>query len=644
MSPVTVSPLKLEVNHVETFGMDWGATFEEVLGSGGRGSFRVRDFTFLWDPQPHWDIKVTIRSNDWVLFRGKIIKPKLSLPVGQPFNLWSFECVDYFDEFSQRKVGALDGVLWTDEDGTGNPVNEDPFAIAIGDDASSVIALLDHYIRVDGQAFDTSEFVNSHVAIDPPLKWDYSDLMAALEDIASECPNNLQFWPDPDLKFHWQAIPAWQDLAQQIFAPGGLPLMMPAPSASLSSGGQAPKGISDVPVANETIGCRDLEIEYDGSNMPEQVYVKGGTGYVYNNGATPFGSEEASTAPAPTFPGQYEITFNASTLVYSRNAQGYIQLPGVAFNPGSSVTIYGNPQVIPKDPVHLTGGSFYNMKTGPFAGYLVSFWTNSLGYGDITVVTAGSNLCEPPETPPAPVLGIGGSGWTNEETQDPNKRQAYFDAPISVTRAQRDAIGGQQLYRGSRPTLRGSLTVGGYAQDPAFPDDPEKRILAEGDDGWRPGQLMHLTDGRLVPNLNDRWYVIQRVATSLVSTTDVREYGLGFGDGPVSRYSARKREKPPTPLPTYGVLVTEEDVSPAPNTTQTITGQLINRAGLPWPIAGKVVNWQLQVLDINGNVCDQGTLDPQTSITDASGKARTKLTTGSKKGLSYFVFATVPVT
>jgi hypothetical protein len=192
--------------------------------------------------------------------------------------------------------------------------------------------------------------------------------------------------------------------------------------------------------------------------------------------------------------------------------------------------------------------------------------------------------------------------------------------------------------------LRGSFTIGGYIQDPAFPSDPEARILAEGDDGWRAGQLVHIADARLIPALNNRWYVVQRVAGKLISTTDAREYSIGFGDGPISRYSARKRERPPTPLPTFGVRVDEEDVSPAPNTTQTITGQLINRAGLPWPIAGKIVDWQLMVLDTAGTVCDEGVLEPQTSITDASGKARTKLTTGARKGLSYFVFATVPVT
>lgn len=637
---MTVSPILLEINHAEVSFMEWGMSCEEVLGGTGRATLIVQDKTNSWEPQAHWDVKVSVRSNGWVLFRGEIIFPHADLPVGFPWTRWVLDCADYNDEMPQRKVGALDGVNWVDADASGTYVNIDTNAQSSGDDKSTVQALIAAYIRVDGQALETSTYVNSYVSVDPPIYWEYTDLQSALEELASEVTVNVQFWIDPDLYFHWQAIPAWQDLAQEAVAIElGLeaPMARMLPEASLGSLGISPLSLSSVRgLTSETVGCRDLQFAFDGTSMPQQVYVKGGTGYVYNNGVGQYSTVPAPTGPTPVFPGKYEINFNATTLVYSRNSQGFIQLPGVPFTPSPSTVFYGNPQVIPFDPVHQTGGSFYNMKTGPYAGYLVSFWTNSLGYGDVTVALAGAaSFCAPPPAPPAPALGTSGSGWANEITQDPNMRQAYFEAPMSTSRALRDSFGAQVLYRGSRPTLRGSCKVGGYDED---------GNIHEGADGWRVGQLVQITDERLPASLNGRFFVIQRVQSKLIATTDVREYTLDWGDGPVSRFSAQKRERPSTPPPTIGVLVTEEDVAPAPLSSQKITGQLINKAGLPWAIADKTVNWELLVLDSGGNVCDQGSLSPMTSTTDRNGTAYTTLTAGAGLGLTYFVYATVPVT
>lgn len=632
-------PILLEVAHVEVPLMEWGMSGEEVLGGPGRATLIVQSRDNSWDPQAHWDVRISIRSNGWVLFRGEIITPHAVLPVGFPWTRWVLDCADYNDEIPQRKVGALDGQTWVDVDGFGSFVNVDPYANTLSDDRTTIQALFDHYFRVDGQAADTDAYVGTYLSnIDPPVYWTYTDLQAALEDLASLISVNVQDWLDPDLKFHHQAIPAWQDLAQEFVSSDPsfeAPLARMLPEFLVGTLGTAPVDISDVAGTPGAIGCRELSFTFDGSAMPEQVYVKGGTGYVYNNGIqqfTPTVGGDTALPPA----GQYVLTFNAPTLVFSRHSTGYIAEPGTVFG-SAGMQVYVNPVVVPIDPVHLTGGHFWEMKTGAMPGWLVSAHSNELGYGDITVTAVPTVIPPgPPPPPPAPTIGIGGSGWTGEATQDPNKRQAYFDAPVSVTAAQRDSIGGQIQYRGSRPTVRGSFKVGGV--------DPITKLPLAGADGWRVGQLVRIQDARLPAVLNGRYFVIQRVGATLIPGNDVREYTIDWGDGPVSRYSAQKRDRESNPPPVVGVLVTVEDVGPEPGTSQKVTGQLINPAGLPWPIPGKTVDWSLEVLDLNGNIIGgQGALSPIASITDQAGKAYTTLTAGDQLGLTYIVFANVAV-
>jgi len=86
-------------------------------------------------------------------------------------------------------------------------------------------------------------------------------------------------------------------------------------------------------------------------------------------------------------PGKTSLTFNATTKIWSRTTTGIISYPStVNAAPGGPYVV--NPIIVPYDPVHQTGGSFYRLTEGPNAGYLVSFWSNSLGYGNITVTTA----------------------------------------------------------------------------------------------------------------------------------------------------------------------------------------------------------------------------------------------------------------
>lgn len=89
----------------------------------------------------------------------------------------------------------------------------------------------------------------------------------------------------------------------------------------------------------------------------------------------------ATGAPAKNL-----LTFNATTTTWQQSATTSIvsPYPSVTSAPAGGPWAV-EPVVIPFDPVHQTGGSFWKLIEGPNAGQFVSYWSNSLGYGNITV-------------------------------------------------------------------------------------------------------------------------------------------------------------------------------------------------------------------------------------------------------------------
>lgn len=88
--------------------------------------------------------------------------------------------------------------------------------------------------------------------------------------------------------------------------------------------------------------------------------------------------------------GPHYLTFNAATDLWTRTTEGIIAYDYDIANLGGAGTggpYRVNPVVVPFGADHATGGSFWELKEGPYPGYLVSFWSNSLGYGDITVTS-----------------------------------------------------------------------------------------------------------------------------------------------------------------------------------------------------------------------------------------------------------------
>lgn len=616
-----VPPLKLEVDGVEVTNVEWGAATEEVLGGTGRITVAVQDRTNTWEPTPGSDVKASIRASGWILGRGQIVTPSFELPVGMPWRIWKLDCSDSNAQLPQRKVGALDGKTWIDEGGFGFFMNIDPFASSLETDKLTVQQLFDHYVRINGRAMETATFVGEFLTGFRTITWDYGDVQKALSDMAALIVANLQFWIDPADFVHWVLIPAWQDLPFDLAdVTGDLSLGFPETALDLLE--IAPYELTDDEgeVDGVTkIGFQSMSITLDGSEMPEQVYVRGGTGYVYNSPALAPTDDTKTVVKVPIAGSDatYELTFLATTKLWHTDGTGYISL---TYDTVGASGPYSVKYVqVPWSASRNKGGGFWKLLTGPNAGKLVDNDTNILsGYGQIQVVAVTSIAGDPK-------VGIGGSGWVNEVDQDPNKRQSYMEAPISVTRAMRDSYGGQAVERGKEPTLRGSAVVVGY-------------------DGWRVGQLMRVTDIRLPSYLNGRYFVIQRVRSGFLAETALRKYSIDFGDGPVSRWSGQPvlDDSVEWPPGVTQIDIAERDLSPGPNSTQIITGQLINPQGEPWAIAGKVVEWRFECYNDLGELqTGEGSIDPKVSATDKSGKARTRLTTGPDTALVYYVYAHV---
>lgn len=625
-----VAPTKLVIDGGEVLGVEWTLQTEEVLGGAGSFALRVQDRNNSYTPPDRGDVRVSIRDIDWTLMRGEIISKGATLKVGEPWRTWEINGSDYNASLTERKVGAFDGKTWIDAYGLGIFVNIDPFASSLETDRLTVQQMFDHYVRVaGGQAIETDTYVGEYVTDLFQIDWEYTDVQAVLEDLAANVVENLQFWIDPDLFFHWVVIPAWYDLLQEgadVAADEEESVSaMGFPEGSIDGLPIAPVEVVDVREQDdgETLGFSELTFEYDAAEMPEQVYVRGSTGYVYNAPpADPTGdTKTVVSSPTAGFEGSYEASITeAGTRLWHTDSTGYISTSYVTAGPGGPWPVKWIR--VPWSESRNKGGNFWKFLSGPHAGLLLDNDTNYFSsYGGMLVTAvpeAGSD---------DPKIGVGGSGWAGEASQDPDKRQAYLEAPISSTRSRRDAMGGQALYRGAYATVRGSVKVRGL-------------------DGWRVGQLVRISDTRMPAELIGRYFVIQGVQTTLLSSTNIREYVLDWGDGPKSRYSYEARPGDfSMPPPAIQIDVQAFDLSPGPNSTQTITGQLINGSGQPWNVAGKVVNWSVECYNNLGVLQPGvGTVTPTVSSTNGHGRAYTKLTTGPGTNMVYFVFAAVRAT
>lgn len=105
------------------------------------------------------------------------------------------------------------------------------------------------------------------------------------------------------------------------------------------------------------------------------------------------------------------IIFNAQTLYWTLNSSGVINYSHATnavhgttthtSGPYPSIEYVAVPVKVPFDPIHETGGSFYQPTEGPYAGKYFSAWSNTLGYGDITILNDEGDYV-PPANPSYP--------------------------------------------------------------------------------------------------------------------------------------------------------------------------------------------------------------------------------------------------
>ena len=299
LTPVTgpFYPVLL-INGVDVTGdSEWSMTWEERAdGSPGQFSAVVQDransMLFGVTQRDHVNLALT---SGFQLFDGEIVNSKLDLPVGMPWGRWNLQGTDWNTVPDLRLVGVPSGGIWQSIDGGLTFQNVDPSAYCAPSDSATIAALFEAYVRKPGMGwptptgptrFNTSTFVGSYVSGaalinphtgEPVLAWSHVQLRSALDDMRSLASAPVYFWIDPAGFVHWKTH---DDMSS------------PAPAVLTDD---HPDGVT-------SIGCRRLSYSFDGSYMPQDVWVNGVTDYVYNGGSviaqgTGWGSGAFDVAP-----------------------------------------------------------------------------------------------------------------------------------------------------------------------------------------------------------------------------------------------------------------------------------------------------------------------------------------------------------
>jgi hypothetical protein len=218
----------------------------------------------------------------------------------------------------------------------------------------------------------------------------------------------------------------------------------------------------------------------------------------------------------------------------------------------------------------------------------------------------------------------GGTGWWPGNPMGAGP-QALLDAPEAwddVTKA----AAANRAYESTRAgVLRGRFIVGHQNWHP---------------DGWHVGQAFKLTDSHLPGFLNDRYYVIQKVTTTLIPRQNIRVYSIEWGDAPIQRLSGRKAPAiPKPPLPGRVWQNNYSENTPIPSATVRVTGQLEAEDGYGRKVANVPVHLAIETWDAADApvIPPLGTLSATAVMTDALGRWSVDLTVASNPGYSYRV-------
>lgn len=609
----------------------WITVTETVPGSA-TAKMKIYDLTNSIVINRFDPIIVFDTTNTKNIFQGYVQKRQID--VVATYRIWTLDCVDLNSVTDTTLVGVPNGTSWQLSAG-GQWTPLDPNAVVNGgSDVSAAQNLISAY-WVYPVSLDTTTYMtvtNPAIATPDGISWNRVTLRQALNDVATAAGPFTVWWIDADAKLHWTNKP-------QTGAPSGplgtqptLPTLFPqGPNPPLV---QAPYGISDAPDFVTTIPYENFTYILDDSGGAFALYANGATDYTRTvTGMTPDGitslSTGSTTPPSNPYNAYYTATLTTAPIqIYSRDNQGCIHQPYWS---------YGSPgQVLYVNPIYITpcstgGGHFWEIKNGTPGtipnGYLIP-QTNSTVI--IAPITTPPPPPPPPGTTPTDVVGVGGTGWVNGSA--PSWLSRYIDLPDAMTQADRDMKGTVALQYMSQSVVRGTADV------------------------VRPGILyragMQLTVTSTPAGLISSPQMIQRVTTTFLSGTDERRASMEWGTAPLGSIGLRRQaqQKPQTKLGALQHKVSVKNTNPMPGSTITISTQLVNASGEPWRVAGKIVDWSVQVFDSKGNdvtATSQGgatgwSLAQNETQTYSDGSSSTQLTLATATGYQYFVTATSP--
>jgi len=549
------------------------------------------------------------------------------------YRFWQLDCVDLNAVPDTTNVGVPNGTAWQlDQSGQYIPV--DPNAIVIGGSDSENVQRLFAAYWAGPVDVDTTTYVDTispDLGLVEPVVWNRVSLRNALDDIATLAGPYTRWWIDADAFLHWTSVPQAGAPSGGGGVTGSLPMLFPQSDAPLWP--PAPYAVSDSPDGVTSISYENFKYVMDDTGAAASLYANGATDYTMalNPRPTPDGVVAAVDVPPPVRPN------NGSDYVVYLTA---------------AVQVYGVDWSDPDNPVRLdtttpygSAGTFVNTtyesipsSDGTVKQYYVIHTDGSLVFPDGYAIWSGlvSIRIYPYTSNPnhkGADLGVGGTGWVQDG--DPSWLSRYIDLPSASSQAARDTQGGTALDYASDSLIRGSCDV-------VYPS-----VL------FRAGMGLEVTSAPA--GLDAETFMITKVTTTFLSGTDLRRAALEWGTGPFGTLGMREQAKRKAAKKLGATIhrVWFTNANPSPGSTVTAKTQLCNHAGEPWHIRGKPVDWSVQVFDRHGNDVTAAQkrrtsfahgwkLSATSSLTDHYGRASTRLTLSTSKGLQYFMTATTP--
>lgn len=257
---------QLVIAGVDVTGLgEWDFTWEERAdGTPGQATGTVQDRTTIGPTIEYGRKRDRVQAflSGAPIFDGEITTSQFDLSPGVSWRRWKFTATDWNTVFDLRLVGEQ--LSWISYDGGMTYQEVDTYANSSGpSDASIVRTLVGRYAALpNGQTFDVSPYVYQYMTetqvLDPTtgighLNWSNSNstLKSALNELKSLGMVIISCWIDPSLKVHWVNL-------------------------GDSNCPAAPARVADTGVNGTTIiGGRALTIQYDGTYMPQAVFVSG---------------------------------------------------------------------------------------------------------------------------------------------------------------------------------------------------------------------------------------------------------------------------------------------------------------------------------------------------------------------------------